>query len=304
MTQPESAAREAPGSGEAHARAALAGNPSDGYGGAVLALALPGRRALATAASAALPLVTPDSDLVRATIRCFAREHAPAAAGTAVRWSTSIPRGVGLGGSSAIVIAVLRALGSLHRVTLAESELAELALAIEVHELGIAAGLQDRVAQAYGGLTFMDFDPAAGPHCYEPLDPALLPPLVVGWRADAAGHSGDVHAPLNDRHAGGEPAVVEALAELGALARRARDALLAGDHTGLRDCVDRSFDARRRMLALDPRHVEMIDCARQAGAGANYAGSGGAIVAVCADPEHRHRVAIALRRAGCQTLSP
>jgi glucuronokinase len=127
---------------------------------------------------------------------------------------------------------------------------------------------------------------------------------VVAWRADAGGHSGDVHAPLNDRHARGEPDVVRALAELGALARNARAALLAGDHDELARYVDQSFDARRRMLVLDPRHVEMIDCARRAGAGANYAGSGGAIVAVCRDAQHRHRVAAALRRAGCQTMSP
>ena len=32
-------------------------------------------------------------------------------------------------------------------------------LSVEVKELGINAGLQDRVIQAYGGLVFMDFSP-------------------------------------------------------------------------------------------------------------------------------------------------
>ncbi len=308
MTEPEGAVEQASraaavGAGEAFARAALAGNPSDGYGGAVLALTLPGRRARATAVAGARPEVTPDSELVRATIRCFAHERAPAAAATAVRWSTSIPRGVGLGGSSAIVIAVLRALACLHDVVFTEPELAGLALSIEVDELGIAAGLQDRVAQAYGGLTFMDFDPAAGPHAYERLDLELLPPVLVAWRPDAGGHSGDVHAPLSERHARGEPDVLQCLAELGALARQARLALLEGNRPELVRCVDSSFDTRRRMLELDPRHVAMIECARASGAGANYAGSGGAIVAVCEDAAHRRRVADALRRSSCQTLS-
>ena len=57
------------------------------------------------------------------------------------------------------------------------------------------------------------------------------------------------------------------------------------------------------MLALDPRHVEMIECARAAGAGANYTGSGGAIVAVCRDDEHRPRVQHALRELRCGTLT-
>jgi glucuronokinase len=297
MSSADSAAGDAP------ARAALAGNPSDGYGGAVLAVALPSHRAHAVARRAGELRVTPESDLVRAAVGRFARQHAPAAAASAVEWSTSIPRGVGLGGSSAIVIAVLRALMGLHRVTLPAPELADVALAVEVDELGIAAGLQDRVAQAYGGLTFMDFDPAAGRHCYERLDPERLGPVLVAWREDSGGHSGDVHAPLRDRHAAGERVVVEALSELGTLARAARGALLAGDRAELARCVDGSFDARQRMLELDAHHVAMIECARAAGAGANYAGSGGAIVAVCEHPAHRRGVDAQLRRLGCETIS-
>jgi glucuronokinase len=289
--------------GEACARAALAGNPSDGYGGAVLALTLAGQRAQAVARRAPALAVSPESELVRATVTRFARLRERAAAGTAIEWSTSIPAGVGLGGSSAIVIAVLRALCSLYAVALAEPELAELALAVEVEELDIAAGLQDRVAQAYGGLTFMDFARDAGPWRYERLDASLLPPLVVAWRCDTAGESGAVHSPLRDRHARGEPVVLEALAELGSLARVARAALLARDRARLARCVDGSFDARRRMLPLDPRHVEMVQCARACGASANYAGSGGAIVAVCRHREERERTLSALRALGCDALS-
>ena len=95
---------------------------------------------------------------------------------------------------------------------------------------------------------------------------------------------------------------MQSLAELGELARRARAALKAGDRTQLLRCVDQSFEARQRMLELDPRHVEMIDCARAAGASANYTGSGGAIVAVCPDEAVRERAARALRALGCATL--
>jgi glucuronokinase len=286
--------------GEAHARAALAGNPSDGYGGAVLALTLGGLRAEAFARPAEALEVSPDSELVRATVTRFAREHEPAAARTAIEVSTSIPRGVGLGGSSAIVIATLRALCSLYGCSLGAPELATTALAVETDELGIAAGLQDRVAQAHGGLVFMDFSPSAGANAYETLDSALLPPLVVAWRGKAGGDSGAVHAPLRERHARGEPLVVAALEELGCLARQARAALVQRDHAELLRCVDRSFDARRRMLELDPRHVEMVECARASGASANYTGSGGAIVAVCANSAIRDSARRALQSIGCQ----
>ena len=253
-----------PAEGSACARAALAGNPSDGYGGAVLAVTLNEQRAQTLAGPAAALQVSPDSELVRATVDRFARHLVPAAARTAIAWSTSIPRAVGLGGSSAIVIAALRALCSLHAVTLPRATLAELALAIEVEELGIAAGLQDRVAQAYGGLTFMDFGPAAGRHCYERLDPALLPPLLVAWRPEAAGESGAVHATLRTRFEQRDPVVRSGLTEFAKLAGRAR----AG------------------------------------GASANNAGSGGAIVAACTDAGQRERVSRQLREIGCRTLAP
>src|SRR5262249_21996736 len=101
------------GRGVASARAALVGNPSDGYGGAVIALTLDQFQARATACVAAAATASPDSELVGATIRRFSRDHRAEALGCAVEWETSVPRGVGLGGSSAIVIATLRALCEL-----------------------------------------------------------------------------------------------------------------------------------------------------------------------------------------------
>jgi glucuronokinase len=286
----------------AAARVALAGNPSDGYGGAVVALALPARSATVTATRTRSPRVQPASELVSATVQRFAAErHPEAARATAVRWETTVPRTVGLGGSSAIVVATLRALSELWEVALDPMTMAHLALAIEVEDLGIAAGLQDRIAQTHDGLTFMDF--SGDPPTARALDAAGLPPLLVAWRADSGGHSGDVHAPLRDRHAGGEPAVMAAMATLARAAHAAAAAIAAGDHAGLCAGVDASFDARRSMLALDPRHVEMIETARAAGAAANYAGSGGAIVAVCTDTDHRERVRSALAAIGCGTLA-
>jgi glucuronokinase len=288
--------------GQAPARAALAGNPSDGYGGAVLAVALPEYRARARVEPAEAKTITPPSDLVAAAVERFARRRAPdgpARAPLAVQWETSIPRGVGLGGSSAIVIATLRALCALHGTVLPEAELAEVALAVESEDLGIAAGLQDRVAQAYGGLTFMDF--AGGGRRYERVDPELLPPLVVAWRSDAAEDSGVVHDDLRTRFARGDPVVRRAMSALARCAREARAALRARDREAFARCVDASFDARRRILALAPRHVEMIDAARAHGASANYTGSGGAIVAVCNDERHREAVALALAQVGCGT---
>jgi glucuronokinase len=276
---------------------ALAGNPSDGYGGAVLAVTLDEHRAQVTARAGG-SRIDPPSALVEATVQRLARLD-PRVSETEIRWRTSVPRGVGLGGSSAIVIATLRALCDCHSLRLAPDELAELALAVETDELGIVAGLQDRIAQAYEGLTFMDFSRAD----YERLDPGLLPPLLVAWRADAAGDSGVVHGDLRTRFEQGERVVVEGMAELAELAHLARAALLERGRDAFAESVDRSFDARARMLELDRRHVEMVELARAGGAAANYTGSGGAIVCVCEDEDHRTSLANALGAGGCATTA-
>jgi glucuronokinase len=285
------------GHGWAPARAALAGNPSDAYGGAVLAVTLPGWSAQARAVPTDRLRVTPANTLVEASVRRFARDFVPGALQTEVRWESSIPRDVGLAGSSALVIATLRALADLGEVDFEPTSLAALALAVEVDDLGIAAGLQDRVAQAFGGLVFMDFDAQA----YERLDSGLLPPRLIAWLPEAAGHSGPVHDSLARRHAADEPLVLQTMESLAATARSSRAALVEGDLEGFGRCVDETFDLRARMLTLDPRCVEMVEVARRCGASANYTGSGGAIVAVSPDLGRLEAAEHELRSVGGQT---
>jgi glucuronokinase len=290
------------GRGRAPARAALAGNPSDGYGGAVLAVTLDAFCAEVVVAEGVRRSFTPSdaAALLDATLARFHRELAPGMRTGQVELATTIPRSVGLGGSSAIVIAALRGLCDLHGVELPPDAMADLALSIERDDLGIAAGLQDRVAQSYGGVTFMEF--GAQPPRYERLERRALPPLVVAWREHAAEDSGVVHSDLRMRFDAGDVAVRDAMAMLAGAARTARDALLRGDWATLARCADASFDARARILSLDPRHVEMVQIARAAGAGVNYTGSGGAIIAVCNDQRHRDAVALALSGGRCGTV--
>jgi glucuronokinase len=294
-------------SGRAFARAALAGNPSDGYGGATLAVVIPNFSAEVVIETSGEPGVTPPNPLVAEALERFAREHG-VGNDVAASWRTTVPREVGLAGSSAIVTATLRALCERHDVRLEPARLAALALAIETDALGIAAGLQDRVAQAFGGLTYMDFEPdyfsAHGHGRYEALDPALLPPLYVAFREDAGGQSGGIHGPLRERFEAGDPEVVEAMAQLATHAHDAADALKVGDGERFGRCVDASFDVRQRIVELDARHVAMVARARSLGASANYTGSGGAIVGACRDGRHRDAVLAALRADGAIAIVP
>jgi glucuronokinase len=301
--------------GRAHARAALLGNPSDGYGGKAISFAIRNFAAEVELEEGATGYSGPPAAerLIAAAVKRFRDrcETLGIVAGSepfGVRCRSTIPREVGLGGSSAIVIAALRALGELYRVSIPQEELPSLALSVETEELGIAAGLQDRVAQTYEGLTYMDLDPALvaerGHGLYEPLDPGLLPPLFVAYRAEAAAASAAPHTELRRRYERGEAEVVAAMGEIAELAERGRQALLSRDRGELRRLVDRNFDARSRLYPLDPRHVRMVEVARSLGASANYTGSGGAIVAVPPDGWNVAAATRAFRAVGCGVLLP
>ena len=75
-----------------------------------------------------------------------------------ISYHTNIPSQVGLAGSSAIITACLRALMQFYEVKIPLPIQPNLILSVENRELGISAGLQDRVVQAYEGLVYMDFD--------------------------------------------------------------------------------------------------------------------------------------------------
>lgn len=272
------------------ARAGLVGHPSDGYGGATLAVTLSNFAAHVAVEPGPTLDIAPEGDdqwpaggrpLVAAAVARFARRNPDFDPnGVRIRYRSTIPRQLGLGGSSAIVIATLRALAGLANDTIPDEELPALALAVETEQLGIAAGLQDRVVQTHGGLMFMDFASSR----YERVAAKLLPDLFIAWRPGTGGSSGTAHADVRARFAMGDATIVAAMTTLAALAHEARAALEASDHHAFAAALDAGYDVRASIFGLDQRHTELIAIARALGLPATYTGSGGAIGGVVADP--------------------
>ena len=267
------------------ARAALAGNPSDGYGGAVVAVPIPDLAAFASAEPAdrfSVRVADPDLErLLAATARGFA-DAVGRPADVTLSATTTIPRSVGFGGSSALIISALRVLAVTIDHRFDTIELAELALSIERERLGIEAGLQDRLVQAAGQLVSMRFDPVA----VELLAPPADVPLFVAWRHDAAQTSDTVHRALRRRFDADDPHVVASMRGLAEQATIAARALTSGDHELLSAAMNRTFEIRSMMIDVDETTMSLIELAVDAGAAANSAGSGGSIVGLAHDQEH------------------
>jgi glucuronokinase len=299
----------------AYARAGLLGNPSDGYHGKTLSFSVRNYWAeVALYEWDSVEIVLADDDrarfdsisdlardvrlhgyyggirLIKATIKRFV-EHCQAG-GLAlhdrkfsVRYQTTIPRQVGLAGSSAIIVATLRCLMEFYDVRLPLEAQPTFVLLVEQEELGITVGLQDRVIQVYEGLVYMDFDSSCehvvdGLRCYryEPMDPALLPPLYVAHHATLGEPTEVFHNQIRERFDRGEDSVVEAMKRFAELAADGRAALLAQDRERLACLIDANFDTRRGIYRLPAWQIEMVETARRCGASAKFAGSGGAIV--------------------------
>ena len=209
-----------------------------------------------------------------------------------LRYESNIPRQVGLGGSSAIITALFKALMDFFQLT--EADIPKplqpnIVLSVETEELGISAGLQDRVVQVYGGTVYMDFDEEHmklhNYGIYENLDISLLPPLFLAYCSEPT-DSGRPHTPMQERYAQGDKLVIETMAQIAQLAETARQALRDGDTQLLGDLMNTNFDLRRSLYGddcLGPTNLEMIALARDLGLPAKFPGSGGAIIGICED---------------------
>lgn len=290
----------------ASARAGLLGNPSDLYGGRGIGFTVAGWQVELEVQAGPDPgrAARPGSELLRAAALVFGRhrawtpeEHAAEAA-LAVYFTSNIPRQVGLAGSSAIVMAYLRALAAWFAQELDVLDLARLTLAAEVEVLGIRAGPMDRLVQAHGGLLAMDFARPFAQGSVQRLPSPLAPPMLIAWDEVPKKSSGVVHAPVWDRWRAGDAEVHAVLAEYRPLVARGLQALVRGDRRELMACVDRNFDLRARIFAISERDRALIDLGRAHGAATKFCGSGGAILAVAAAPEELPALGRAYTAAG------
>jgi len=321
-----------------YARAGLLGNPSDGYFGKTISFAFtnfrarvllyPSARLEMRLAKADLPIFENLQDLYQTTrwrgyyggIRIiqalivrfidYCRENniEIEERNFSIEYESNIPQRLGLGGSSAIISAALDALCQYHQISIPIQIRANLALETETKELGVPAGLQDRVAQAYGGLVYMDFSKhimeKQGYGDYERMDPALLPKMYVAYRTSLSEGTEVFHNNVRERWRSGDPEIVEAMKTWGSYADRGRQALLSRDYTSLNELINANFDLRAKIYRISPGNLEMIETARKAGATANFAGSGGAIVGTFQDESMFQNLEAAMKAIGVAVLRP
>ena len=324
----------------AYPRAALIGNPSDGYHGKTIAIVfsnyrarvqlyespeleiLPSRRDYCRFNS--LDAMCEDIEmygyyggirLLKATGKKF-NEYCRASQidipkrNFTIRYDSDIPNRLGLAGSSAIITATMRAMCKFYHVEIPREELANLVLATERDELGIPAGLQDRVAQAYNTPVYMDFDEKfMRSHGYGRYQPIEIPDelrLFVAYRTDLAEGSEVLHSRLREDFEAGKPEVVAAMKEWAELTSKVKSALEKREYDAIPALLDRNFDLRCEVCAgaVSAKNRNMVELARSVGASAKFTGSGGAIIGTYRDNVMFKRLAQLLKQHDIEVIKP
>jgi D-glycero-alpha-D-manno-heptose-7-phosphate kinase len=211
--------------------------------------------------------------------------------------------GSGLGSSSTLVVAMVRAYAEWCGLTLGEYETARLAFEIERRDVGLAGGRQDQYAAAFGGVNFMEF--------YEG-DRVIVNPLRVNsWILSEleaslvlfySGVSRDSSAIIEEQcrrlSDAADPCAVEAMHRIKASALRMKESLLLGDLSSFVEAMNGTWQAKKCTAGhiSNPTLDALHDRGMHAGAlaGKVSGAGGGGFVIFFVDPARRMDVIRAL----------
>jgi D-glycero-alpha-D-manno-heptose-7-phosphate kinase len=226
--------------------------------------------------------------------------------------SSDAPAGSGLGASSTLVVAMLKAFVELLHLPLGEYDVAHLAYEIERIDIGLNGGKQDQYAATFGGFNFIEF--------YAD-DRVIVNPLrVKNWILSELEASlvlyytgvSRASAAIIDEQARNvkenNTASIEAMLELKQEAINMKECILKGDLKRFAESMQKGWESKKRMAHnISNPHIESIQaCAREAGA---YAGKvsgagGGGFIMFFVEPERRMNVIRALKALGEGEVTP
>jgi D-glycero-alpha-D-manno-heptose-7-phosphate kinase len=199
--------------------------------------------------------------------------------------------GSGLGSSSTLVVATIKAFVEWLNLPLGEYDIASLAYQIERHDLGFSGGKQDQYAATFGGFNFMEFY----------ADRVIVNPLrIKNWIINelessmilyftgASRESAQIIDEQTRNVRNKNQKSISAMHQLKTDSLALKEALLKGDTWGFAEIIDNSWKAKKEMADLITNtQIDLIyEQALKAGViGGKITGAGGGgFMMLFADP--------------------
>jgi D-glycero-alpha-D-manno-heptose-7-phosphate kinase len=228
------------------------------------------------------------------------------ARGVELRTRSESPVGAGIGGSSALTIAVAAALARWTDRPLDDDALLTVAINIESQVLGVPTGVQDYRPALYGGISQITMDADGVRRRAVHVDLDELGRRVVVAYTGASRNSGINNWDVMTRRINGDPTVIGAFDGIRDEAAGLVAALEDGRWTDVARHVDREWQHRKRLASgvTTPAIDRLLDGAAAAGALAGKvcgAGGGGCLFCIV-EPGRRDAVTQALAAAGATVL--
>ena len=227
-------------------------------------------------------------------------------AGFTLETDSDAPAGSGLGGSSALNIAICGALARFVGKKFAPGKLIEMARNVEAQVLRIPTGEQDYYSAVYGGIQSVRLTPHGVQTERLSVDARELAARVVLCYTGESRNSGINNWEVFKAHVDGKRSVIRHFDRIAAIAAEMREALEQGDWTQTARLLHQEWEARKKNHPgiTTPKIERLLALARQQGARAAKvcgAGGGGCIFFL-AEPEAKGKIEAALRRAGARVM--
>ncbi|MCL5996581.1 MAG: GHMP kinase [Chloroflexi bacterium] len=185
-----------------------------------------------------------DLSLPRAVLQHFGVER-----GVSIFLASEVPPGTGLGSSSSVTVALVKAISTACGQKLSKAEVARLACEIEISKLSKPIGVQDQYASAFGGLNWISFDASGinveplmlAPETVERLEKNLLL-IFTGAAHDSAHILSHQRKSSQER----EARVIDSLQAVYDLALQARQLLLTGKVDEFGRLLDQAWQHKKR----------------------------------------------------------